>query len=66
MPTYEYKCPTCSFVNSLYMKIGNEVPVSCIGCFKDGKEYIMQKQISKPAGIHFKGSGFYETDYKGK
>lgn len=66
MPTYDYKCIQCSFADSIHMKISDDIPVCCIKCFKDGKEYKMQKQISKPAGIHFKGSGFYETDYKGK
>lgn len=33
-------------------------------CHKCNKP--MRKLISAPAAIHFKGSGFYETDYKNK
>ncbi len=65
MANYDYKCPTCSFVDSIHMKISDDLPVTCLKCFKDGNECNMQKQVSKPS-VHFKGSGFYETDYKNK
>lgn len=65
MPTYDYKCSKCDFKIEIY----HAIPV---GTYNHHKEYClecleeMEKQISKPSGIHFKGSGFYETDYKGK
>lgn len=60
MPTYEYKCPQCGLVSEIQCKL-DENP-SLYHC---GYNYMI-KQISKPAGIHFKGTGFYETDYKNK
>ncbi len=65
MPTYEYACGTEECKGW-----GNKVEVSksvhqidtpevCPEC---GRE--MVRQISLPARAHFKGSGFYETDYK--
>jgi len=62
MPTYDYKCPKCSKIKEV--KCGatiQSVLFQCDNCYE-----IMERQVSKPAGVHFKGSGFYETDYKGK
>ncbi len=60
MPTYDYKCPKCGVIREIKASI-NENP-SLLHCgYK-----LMEKKISKPSGIHFKGSGFYETDYKNK
>jgi len=60
MPMYDYKCPSCGVIREVKVGI-NERPslYHCGGV-------LMIKQISIPPSVHFKGSGFYETDYKGK
>ncbi len=62
MPIYEFKCPICSVKREMQTNYNaSDRILDCLFC-----EIPMKKQVSKPAGIHFKGSGFYETDYKGK
>ena len=62
MPLYEFKCPICKNTDELISNCSDSVMF--LNCDKCKCE--MERQISKPLGIHFKGSGFYETDYKGK
>ncbi len=63
MPTYDYKCPKCDYRQEVSQKIHEtSSQMWCIYC----ENQTTERQISKPLGIHFKGSGFYETDYKGK
>ncbi len=59
MPTYDYKCPKCGKIDEIYCS-HEEMP-DLYHC----ENVPMIRQISKPS-IHFKGTGFYETDYKGK
>ncbi len=60
MPKYEFVCDTCNSRVEINLH-HNDLKVSdCYPCKKP-----MRKIISSP-GVHFKGSGFYETDYKGK
>lgn len=61
MPTYEYKCPGCLIEREFIRSITDTSKVKCPDCSK-----IMTKGFGGGSGIHFKGSGFYETDYKGK
>ena len=61
MPTYDYKCPKCGTVFELFQKM-KEKPVA--PCPKCGTK--AERQLSGGHGIVFKGSGFYETDYKRK
>lgn len=62
MPTYEYECENCdhSFEEFQYM---SDKPLK--KCPKCGKMKL-NRLIGAGAGIIFKGSGFYETDYKRK
>ena len=66
MPTYDYKCPGCNKIEEFHHRMNKKIDPQCIECYRSGKEYHMVKQSSCGGGIHFKGSGFYETDYKGK
>ena len=60
MPTYEYECAACHHHFERYQAM-TEAPVKkCPAC---GKQRV-ERLIAGGAGIIFKGSGFYETDYK--
>lgn len=58
MPTYEYRCPKGHDFEKFYRSIGTApTEVACPACGK-----IAERQLSG-AGLVFKGSGFYITDY---
>ena len=59
MPTYGYRCPTCGHEYEKFQKISDSTRAKCPRCGKRG-----ERLISGGVGIIFKGSGFYETDYK--
>jgi len=59
MPTYEYQCDRCGKRFELFQNM-NDVPVQ--HCPECGGH--VHRLIGTGAGIIFKGSGFYETDYK--
>lgn len=59
MPTYEYKCIDCDFHFEEFQSMNDESIEKCPKC--GGK---VQRLISAGAGMIFKGSGFYLTDYK--
>lgn len=59
MPTYGYKCPGCGHEFEKFQKITDDSGARCPKCRKRAV-----RQISGGAGFVFKGSGFYETDYK--
>ena len=60
MPTYEYACKFCGKHLEIYQPITAEPLKRCPSCKKAG----LKRLISGGAGLIFKGSGFYETDYK--
>jgi len=59
MPTYGYKCPGCGHEFEKFQKITDDTRARCPKCRKRA-----ERLISGGAGVVFKGSGFYETDYK--
>ncbi|OLB13387.1 MAG: hypothetical protein AUH07_06330 [Gemmatimonadetes bacterium 13_2_20CM_70_9] len=59
MPTYEYKCPAGHVFEKFYPTITDNRRLKCPTCGK-----MAERQISGGAGLVFKGSGFYATDYK--
>jgi putative FmdB family regulatory protein len=61
MPTYEYKCKKCGHAFEVFHSMNSE-PVKV--CPKCGGE--VKKLISAGSSPIFKGSGFYQTDYKNK
>jgi len=60
MPTYDYECKACHHRWELFQSIKAEAEKKCPAC---GKRQA-QRVIGPGAGIIFKGSGFYQTDYR--
>lgn len=60
MPTYEYECKSCKHRFEIFQSIKASALRQCPEC----KKLTLQRLIGSGAGIIFKGSGFYETDYK--
>lgn len=59
MPTYHYRCPSCGHDFEKFEKITAKARPKCPQCGTRA-----ERQISGGAGLLFKGSGFYITDYK--
>ena len=60
MPTYEYECDACGHQFEEFQKMGSKPILVCPKC----KKRKVRRLIGSGAGIIFKGSGFYETDYR--
>lgn len=60
MPTYEYACRECDHQFEVFQSIKDDPLSQCPSCGDDA----LRRLIGTGAGIIFKGSGFYETDYK--
>ena len=58
MPTYEYLCQACSHRFEQWQKMTDDPLVTCPEC---GGHI---RRVFFPAGIVFKGSGFYKTDHR--
>ena len=61
MPTYDYECQKCKHIFEVFQSMTDKRLEKCPKC--GGK---VKRLISAGAGVIFKGSGFYETDYKKK
>lgn len=62
MPTYEYECEACGHAFEQFQSMSDKPVKKCPDC----KKLKVRRLIGSGAGIIFKGSGFYETDYKRK
>ena len=62
MPTYEYKCDACGYAFERFQSITADPIKRCPEC---GKAKV-KRLIGTGAGLIFKGSGFYITDYRDK
>ena len=60
MPTYEYRCTACGHEFEEFQSITAPVKRKCPKCGKPK----LERLIGIGAGVIFKGSGFYETDYR--
>ncbi|MDP6543164.1 MAG: zinc ribbon domain-containing protein [Phycisphaerae bacterium] len=60
MPTYEYKCNACDHEFELFQSIKAAAVRKCPTCGK----LKVKRLIGIGAGVIFKGSGFYQTDYR--
>jgi len=61
VPTYSYECGSCAHVFDLFHGMSADPKVKCVECGKKCK-----RLMGTGSGIIFKGSGFYETDFKDK
>ncbi|MBN8586332.1 MAG: zinc ribbon domain-containing protein [Ignavibacteria bacterium] len=62
MPFYEYQCSNCGHELEELQKMSDPPLKKCPACGKN----TLKKLIGTGAGLIFKGSGFYLTDYKNK
>jgi putative FmdB family regulatory protein len=60
MPTYQYTCKMCGHLMEEFQSITEPPLVHCPKCKTDN----LVRSIGAGAGLIFKGSGFYLTDYK--
>ena len=60
MPTYDYVCDGCGHAFELFQSITDKVKRTCPEC----KKRKLRRLIGTGAAIMFKGSGFYQTDYR--
>ena len=67
MPTYEYVCEKCGHEFEAFQSI-SAAPLKCcpedLCARKKWGRGVVKKKISSGAGLLFKGSGFYITDYR--
>jgi putative FmdB family regulatory protein len=62
MPHYDYICDSCGKKYEFFQGIKEGRKRKCPDC----GEFKLRRLISKGIGVIFKGTGFYETDYKQK
>ncbi len=62
MPTYEYQCDECNYKFDEVQRFSEDALKECPKCKKEK----LRRLFSCGAGFIFKGSGFYQNDYKGK
>jgi putative FmdB family regulatory protein len=60
MPTYDYVCRACGHEFELFQQISEPVKKKCPKC----GTLKLERRIGTGAGVIFKGSGFYQTDYR--
>jgi len=60
MPTYDYVCQKCDHHLEAFHSMSAESLKKCPECGKPE----LKRQIGTGAGLIFKGSGFYQTDYR--
>ena len=62
MPTYEYLCTKCGHEMEAFQSMKDEPLKQCPAC----KRRALKRKVGGGAGLIFKGTGFYITDYKKK
>ena len=60
MPTYDYQCQACEHQLEAFHSMSAEPLKDCPACGKPE----LKRLIGPGAGLLFKGSGFYQTDYR--
>jgi len=60
MPTYDYQCDACGHEMELFQRITEDAIKKCPECKKNK----LRRLFGTGAAVVFKGSGFYQTDYR--
>ena len=60
MPTYDYECDACEDTFELFQSISEPLKKKCPECGK----MKLRRLFGTGAALLFKGSGFYQTDYR--
>ncbi|MDZ4261729.1 MAG: zinc ribbon domain-containing protein [Pseudomonadota bacterium] len=60
MPIYEYKCESCGHQLEALQKMSDAALTDCPAC-----QASQLKKLISASGFQLKGSGWYETDFKG-
>jgi putative FmdB family regulatory protein len=60
MPTYDYECDACGHTFELFQSISEPLKKKCPKCGKSK----LRRLFGTGGAIVFKGSGFYQTDYR--
>jgi len=60
VPTYDYQCGKCGYEFEKFQSMTAPVLKKCPKCGKSS----LKRLIGTGAGVIFKGSGFYQTDYR--
>lgn len=60
MPTYDYQCAACGHRFEEFQSMSAKALRKCPAC----KKAKLERLIGAGAGVIFKGSGFYQTDYR--
>ena len=61
MPNYDYRCQTCGHTFEVFQRMNDPKLEDCPLDDCDGK---VKRLLGTGAGVIFKGSGFYQTDYR--
>jgi putative FmdB family regulatory protein len=60
MPTYDYECDACGHTFDLFQSINEPKKRKCPACGKNK----LRRLFGAGSAVVFKGSGFYQTDYR--
>jgi len=60
VPTYDYRCNACGKSFEIFHSMTQAAKRKCPACGK----LKLERMIGAGSGVIFKGSGFYETDYR--
>lgn len=60
MPTYQYQCKKCGHTFEELQSMSEAPLIRCPNCHTDN----LARAVGTGTGLIFKGSGFYQTDYK--
>ena len=61
MPNYDYRCEKCDHLFEVFQKMSD---AKLEDCPQDGCEGKVKRLLGTGSGVIFKGSGFYQTDYR--
>ena len=65
MPTYEYVCDKCGHEFEKFQSMADKPLTDCPACLRKKRgRGLVKRKMSGGAGLIFKGSGFYITDYR--